>query len=195
MCLLSVSPTGLSAFCLPLYFQSQALGKGSANACSWVSWGQDTPNPGPVRPRNPLHPRHPRGAQPFSHVPQAASQMSPHLSAAQPCHPRPAYRPWPLCHLPTHRCLGRAGDPERPVPHHSPKPLTPGSSPGLNLQGCRRNPILATKRRQPPWRHGGMELPCKRPQQRQEGGLGSCRGREGERRRLSLEAFLTTGVS
>lgn len=96
-CLLTVSPTGLSAFCLPLYFQGQALRKGSTNACSWVSGGHDTPNPGPVPPRDPLHPH---GAQPFPHVPQAASQMSPYLSAAQPRYPRPACRPCPLCHCP-----------------------------------------------------------------------------------------------
>ena len=98
MCLLSVSPTGLSVFCLPLYFQGQALRKGSANACSWVSWGQDSPNLGPVPPRNPLHSR---GAQPFSHVPQAASQMSPHLSATQPCHPGLPIVPGPSATCPS----------------------------------------------------------------------------------------------
>lgn len=51
-----------------------------------------------------------------------------------------------------HCSLGRAGGPECLVSHHSSKPLTPGSSPGFNLQGCRRNPILATERRQPPKR-------------------------------------------
>lgn len=89
-----------------------------------------------------------------------------------------------------HCCLGRAGGPERLVSHHSSKPLTPGSSPGYNLQGCRRSPILATERRQPPQR-----LPWKRA----AAGTGrrpwELLRREREHRQLSLEAFLTTRVS
>lgn len=140
MCLLSVSPTGLSAFCL-------FSGPGAQERFSkclllgFLGSGQPKPRPGPS-----TQPPPPSQQPARCHLTSAPLSL-----ATQACL-------WSLAPLPlAHRCLGRAGDPECPVPHHSPKPLTPGSSPGLNLQGCRRNPILATERRQPPER-----LPCKR---------------------------------
>lgn len=113
--------------------------------------GHPKPRPAPsTQPPPPsrgpaLLPRAP-SSQPDVTSPQCGSALPPQACLS-------SLAPLP----PAHRCLGRAGDPEHPVPHHSPKPLTPGSSPGLNLQGCRRNPILATERRQPPER-----LPCNR---------------------------------
>lgn len=80
-----------------------------------------------------------------------------HLTSARLSLATPGLPVVPAPSATAHCCLGRAGGPERLVSHHSLKPLTPGSSAGFNLQGCRRSPILATERRQSPQR-----LPWKR---------------------------------
>lgn len=116
--------------------------------------------------------------------------MSPHLQRGSASLPQACLSSLPPL-PPAHCCLGKAGGPERLVSHHSLKPLTPGSSAGFNLQGCRRSPILATERRQSPQRSHGKRAAAGRGRKE---ALGVAEG-EDARDGGKLRGFLSHGVS
>lgn len=206
MCLLSVSPAGLSAFCPPLNFQGGTLRRSSAK----VYWtGAQTPptscepHPPTQRPRPLLAwPRPSPGCQgesagaggPSTERFPASSARLPR--AGSPAVPALAEAPLP----PAHRGRPRLGASWKSGTAGNLSPLKTcdlGRLPGLQpLQEDEKSSIPASEKRQP----AAQEFPSQKGPSDSRGGkaaaslltaLGSCRGKEGKRRLRHLRAFST----